>query len=72
MVNLKILREKNGLTQNKLCELSKEYGLYISRTTYSKYETQTNEMPYDVLIFFSKFFNTTTDYILGITEIESK
>ncbi|MBR4858898.1 MAG: helix-turn-helix transcriptional regulator [Clostridia bacterium] len=72
MVNLRILREKKGLTQNKLCEVIKEYGLHMSRTTYSKYETGTNEMPYDVLIFFSRFFDTTIDYILGITEIENK
>ncbi len=71
MVNLRILREKKGLTQNKLCEKIKKYGLHMSRTTYSKYETGKNEMSYEVLIFFSRFFNTTTDYILGITDKEN-
>lgn len=70
MVNLRILREEKGLTQNKLCEVIKKQGYSMSRTTYSKYETGKNEMSYEVLIFFSRFFNTTTDYILGITDKE--
>lgn len=68
MINLRILREKNKLTQTQVCQKMKEYGYYISRSTYSKYETENREMPYEFLIFFARFYNTTTDYILGISE----
>ena len=66
MINLKILRIENGLTQDKLCENLREKGFYINRTTYSKYETGSRSVPVEALIAFAKYYGTTTDHILGL------
>ena len=64
--NIKNLRLKNGLTQNKLCEELKKYGCVMSRSTYTKYERGNNALPYDVLIAIIKYYNVTADFILGL------
>ena len=69
-INLKKLREKRGLTQEALCCKLNELGFFISRSTYSKYETGDRNISNEALIIFAKFFNTTTDYILGLTSDE--
>ena len=42
--------------------------LGMSQTGYSKYETGENDIPTDVLIRLSKFYNTSIDYLLGQTD----
>lgn len=42
--------------------------LGMSQTGYSKYETGENDLPTDVLIRLSKFYNTSIDYLLGQTD----
>lgn len=42
--------------------------LGMSQTGYSKYETGENDIPTAILIKLSKFYNTSTDYILGLTD----
>ncbi len=56
------LREEKGLTQ---VQIAKELGM--SQTGYSKYETGENDIPTAVLIKLSKFYNTSIDYILELT-----
>ena len=41
--------------------------LNMSQTGYSKYEVGTNDIPTDVLIKLSYFYNVSIDYILGLT-----
>lgn len=66
MGNLKKLRNERGLTQKQLCKELQKHGLFIDRTTYSKYETGSRSIPCEVLIKFAKFYGATCDYILGL------
>ena len=59
---LRDLREDNDLTQAELAEF-----LGMSQTGYSKYETGENDVPTQVLIKLSRYYNTSVDYILGET-----
>lgn len=56
------LREDNDLLQKHLAEY-----LHCSQVAYSRYELGTRDIPTQVLIDLAKFYNTTTDYILGLT-----
>lgn len=67
MNNLKKLRTEKSFTQLALCEDLKKVGLFIDRTTYSKYENGSREMSAGVLIKLSDYFGTSVDYILGRT-----
>ena len=42
--------------------------MHISQNTYSQYENGKRQMPIDCLIALAKYYETSTDYILGITE----
>lgn len=57
------LREDNDLLQRHLAEY-----LHCSQVAYSRYELGTRDVPTQVLIDLAKFYNTTTDYILGLTD----
>ncbi|MGX8709041.1 MAG: helix-turn-helix domain-containing protein [bacterium] len=59
---IKELREDLDLSQ-------KELGLKfnISQKAISQYERQEREIPNDLIIEFAKFFNVTTDYLLGVS-----
>ena len=59
---LKDLREDNDITQKELAEY-----LHIKQNTYSQYENGQRQLPIDTLIALAKFYNTSTDYILGLT-----
>lgn len=61
---LRDLREDNDLTQQKIANL-----MYISRTTYSEYERCVRNIPLQHLLFLADFYNTSTDYLLGRTNI---
>ena len=56
------LREDKDLNQTEVATM-----LGMSQTGYSKYETGENDIPTNILIELAKFYNTSTDYILGIT-----
>lgn len=58
------LREDNDLSQTQVAKM-----LGMSQTGYSKYETGENDIPTQVLIKLAKFYNTSVDYILGITDV---
>lgn len=59
---LKDLREDADLVQ-------KEIGAYlgIDQRVYSNYETGKREIPTRFVIALAKFYKTSTDYILGLT-----
>ena len=57
------LREDNDLLQKNLAEY-----LNCSQVAYSRYELGTRDIPTEVLIALSKFYNVYTDYILGLKD----
>ena len=59
---LKDLREDNDLSQTQLARI-----LNISQRGYSHYETGNNDIPTEILIKLAKYYNTSIDYILGLT-----
>lgn len=56
-------REDNDLTQTQVAKM-----LGMSQTGCSKYETGENDIPTYVLIKLSDFYNTSVDYLLGLTD----
>ena len=42
--------------------------LNIAREVYRRYEKGTRSIPVDCLIGLTKLYNTTADYILGLTD----
>ncbi len=66
--NLKKLRKEKGLTQSELCINLQKYDCYLERSTYSKYETGARIIPINTLVSFAHFFDTSIEYIIGITE----
>lgn len=72
MENLKKIRLKRGLSQNALCEELEKLNCHISRSAYSKYENGSRTMSYKTLIKIADYFNTSTDYLLGHTDCETR
>ena len=62
MNRLRDLREDKDLTQNYI---AKKFN--IDQSNYSKIELEKIEIPIKLLKKFSEFYNTSTDYILGLT-----
>ena len=60
---LRDLREDADLTQTPVAKY-----LGMSQTGYSKYETGENDIPTQVLIALAKFYHTSVDYLLGLTD----
>ncbi len=59
------LREDNDLFQKDLAKI-----LLCSQVSYSNYENGKHDIPTDILIKLGKFYNTSTDYILGLTSVK--
>ena len=59
---LRDLREDKDLVQKNLAEI-----LNTSQKQYSRWETGTREIPSHHVITLAKFYKTSTDYILGLT-----
>lgn len=62
-MRIRDLREDHDLTQQQIAE-----HLKIKQNTYSQYETGAREIPMDMLISLASFYNTSVDYLLGITD----
>ena len=60
---MKDLREDKDLTQTQIAEV-----LGIEQTVYSRYEGARAKLPIHHLIKLAKFYNTSTDYVLGLTD----
>ena len=59
---LKDMREDRDLTQRTVAEY-----LGMKQPQYSRYENGLRDIPTDILIQLSKLYNTSTDYLLGLT-----
>ena len=57
------LREDRDMTQAQMAKL-----LQIHQTTYSDYEIGKLNVPVDVLIKLARFYNTSIDYIVELTD----
>lgn len=57
------MREDKDLTQKQIGEL-----LNMSQTGYNQYEIGKNDIPTKILIKLAKFYNTSTDYLLELTD----
>lgn len=57
------LREDRDLNQTQLAKQ-----LNISQATYSRYESGYLDIPSEILIELSKFYNVSVDYILGLKD----
>lgn len=62
-MRLRILREKNKISQLKLA-----LDLNMSQNTISRYETGKREADYDTLILFADYFDVSIDYLLERTD----
>ena len=60
------LREDKDMTQTQMAEI-----LHCSQRIYSNYERGEVNIPTQILIRLALFHNTSTDYLLGLTD-ESK
>lgn len=61
---LLILRKQKKLTQLQLAD-----ALEISRQAYNNYENNRREPDYQLIAKFSEYFNVSTDYLLGNTDV---
>lgn len=62
---IKQLREKRGLIQEMLAA---ELG--ITQQMLSKYERDTGLIKVDILKKIAEYFNVTTDYLLGVSDVK--
>ena len=62
-MRLKDIREDRDLTQREIAE-----HLHIRQNTFSQYENGHRDIPTEILIELARFFGTSTDYILGLTD----
>ncbi len=65
MNRLKDLREDKDMYQSDIAKI-----INISQTNYSKYELGKINIPIDALIKLAIFYNTSIDYILGLTNLK--
>jgi len=67
LMRIRDLREDSDLKQKDVSNY-----LHCSQRVYSDYETGKVNIPIVSLIKLAKLYNTTTDYILGLTDERSK
>lgn len=62
-MRIKDLREDHNLTQQEVATY-----LCVKQNTYSQYENEQRQLPLSCLIALARFYKTSTDYILGLTD----
>lgn len=62
-LRIKEMREDRDIPQREIAELLK-----CSQVCYSRYENGQREIPLEALCKLAEFYNTTTDYLLGLTD----
>ena len=62
-IRIRNLREDNDLTQQEVAVI-----LETSQTMYARYEGGANEMPIRHLLKLAKYYDVSTDYLLGLTD----
>lgn len=60
--HIRDMRERNNLTQQDVANV-----LNCSQTAYSYYEIGRRDIPTQQLIRLAKYYMTSTDYLLGLT-----
>lgn len=66
MLRLKDLREDADIKQKEIANY-----LHIKQNTYSQYENGQRQLPIEFLIALAKFYDVSTDYLLGLTSIKN-
>ncbi len=61
-IRIKDIREDKDLTQKAIAQI-----LGIQQNSYSQIENGTNNIQIDHLVKLANFYNTSTDYLLGLT-----
>ena len=65
-MRLNDLREESDKKQQEIADY-----LHIKQNTYSQYENSQRQLPIDILIKLARYYNVSTDYILGLTDIKT-
>ena len=63
-MRLRDMREDKDLTQQAVAAY-----LHVSQNTYSQYENKRRQIPLGILVRLAIFYNTSTDYLLGLTDV---
>ena len=63
MLKIRDVREDKDLTQSDVAKI-----LNVSQVAYSFYEIGKRQIPIDLLIKLAKYYNTSTDYLLELTD----
>ncbi len=66
-MRLKEIREDSDIKQKEIADY-----LHIKQNTYSQYENGQRQIPIDMLIQLAKFYNTSVDYLLGLTDTKER
>lgn len=61
------IREDNDLYQKNVADILK-----ISKQQYQLYESGKRDFPIDLLVEFSKYFNVSLDYIVGLSNFKER
>ena len=61
-MRIRDIREDRDYTQTEIANF-----LHIKQNTYSQYENGKRQIPIEHLIALARFYNTSTDYLLGLT-----
>lgn len=59
------MREDSDLLQKDIAHF-----LQCTQVSYSHYELGKRDIPTDVLIKLARFYGTSTDYLLGLTDVK--
>lgn len=62
-MRLKAMREDRDIKQKTIADY-----LHIKQNTYSQYENGQRQIPIDMLILLAEYYDTSTDYLLGLTD----
>lgn len=66
-MRLKELREDSDIKQVEIAQY-----LHIKQNTYSQYENEQRQIPIEMLIKLSAYYNTSVDYLLGLTNTKER
>jgi len=61
---LRELRKQRSMNQSQIAEV-----IGVSQGLYSAYELGTRRLPVNIVIMLSEFYEVSTDYILGLTNL---
>jgi len=65
-IRIRNLREDKDLTQDYIAKNI----LHVSQRVYSNYECGDVNIPVKILIKLAEFYETSTDYLLGLTDVK--